>query len=267
MWPRGKARSWMVFGVGRKRVSLALFVTLMLGACATAPSADDPEAVAEFQAVNDPIEPFNRAVYEINNGINFLVMGPLGYGYRWAVPEPARHGIHNALDNANSPIEFANHLLQGNPCRAGDTLLRLVINSTFGLGGLVDLAKQMGIPAHTTDFGLTLGGWGIPEGPYLFVPLLGSTNPRDLVGSGVDLVADPWSWIVAGRMIDNIDWVRLGMHATDSSERWLDEVKRINRTSLDPYITYRSLYRGHRRYAVERVLDQDAGVVCEPPRK
>lgn len=260
-----RAASWVVARIRRWSMGSVFMLPLALGACSTPPPAQDVEAVEEFNAANDPVEPMNRKLYDISGGINQVLLGPLGYGYRWVVPSQVRNGIHHALDNASSPVDFANHLLQGKPCRAADTLLRFVINTTFGLGGLIDAAQKMRIPAQTTDFGITLGRWGVPEGPYLYVLLLGPSNPRDLVGSGVDLAADPWSWIVAGKVFDDIDWIRLGMHATDSSERWLDEVQRIKRTSLDPYVTYRSVYRGHRAFAVEMARADDGGVACGDP--
>ena len=242
--------------------ALLSLLLLALAACAAAPPGGGPEAAAAFAAANDPMEPMNRALYDANAELDRALLGPLATGYRWGVPEAAREGIHHVLRNASSPVDLANHLLQGKPCRAGDTLLRLVINSTFGLGGFVDVAKKMGIPAHRTDFGVTLGVWGVPPGPYLYVPLLSSTNARDLAGSGIDLAADPWSWLASGKVLDHADWGRLGMYVVDTSERWLDRVQEINRTSLDPYVTYRSMYRQYRRRAVEDAREADSGVVC-----
>ncbi len=247
----------------RRSASWAAAVLLLLvSGCATPPPDDDPEALAEFNATNDPLEPMNRTLFTVNSGINKVIIGPLAMGYRRALPEPARDGIGNVLRNASSPVGFANDLLQGDACRAGDTLLRLVINTTFGLGGIFDVARHMGIPGHDTDFGVTLGVWGVPGGPYLFVPVLSSTNPRDLGGMGVDLVADPWSWVASGLLLDDPDWGRIGMYATDTGERWLDRVREINRTALDPYVTYRSMHRQHRAFRIEEAKKPDQGVVC-----
>lgn len=253
MFRRRRYASWAAWGVA---------ALLLLSGCATPPPADDPEAIAEFTTNNDPLEPMNRALFAVNSGINRAIIGPLAMGYRHAVPRPARDGIRNVLANASSPVGFANDLLRGDPCRAGDTLLRLVINTSFGLGGLFDVAKHMGIPGHDTDFGVTLGVWGVPSGPYLFVPVLNSTNLRDLGGMGVDLAADPWSWAASGVVLDDADWGRLGMYATDTAERWLDRVREINRTALDPYSAYRSIYRQHRQFTIERAKKPDQGVVC-----
>lgn len=256
--------SWrIVLGtVCRWGIKAVALVILALGGCAIPPAADDLEALLEFRANNDPMEPMNRAFFEVNGGINQWVLGPLGYGYREAVPEPMRIGIRNLLANASAPLGIAEHLLQGKPCRAGDGLLRLTINTTVGLGGLIDEAAEMGIPAHPTDFGLTLAAWGVPGGPYLFVPVVGSSDPRDLGGMGVELAADPLSWIVSGRMIDDIHWGRIGMFAIDSAEQWLDQAEEINRTALDPYAVYRSIYTQHRRYQVEHVGEADSGSLC-----
>jgi phospholipid-binding lipoprotein MlaA len=259
------ARStWCVHGI---RHLLCGALLLALGACATPPPADDAAAAAQFELDNDPLEPTNRTFFAISGEINRFVLGPLGYAYRKSVPEPVRDGVHNGLANLLSPIDFANHLLQGKPCRAGDTLLRFVINSSFGLGGLIDLAKETGIPAQTTDFGLTLATWGVPGGPYLYVPLLGPSNPRDLAGTGIDLAMDPLSWIISGRIIDTADWVRLGLYATDSAERFLDRARVINRTALDPYGTYRSLYRQHRANDMRQAREDDGGTVCGDDRR
>lgn len=263
MCQRNNAPCRIVLGVGRRwGTRAAVVVLLALGACATPPPADDPEAVEAFRAKNDPMEPLNRALFDVNGGINQLLLGPLGYSYRWAVPEEVRRSIRNVLANASGPVRFAEHLLQGKFCRAGDTLLRLAINTTLGLGGLIDLAADMRVPAHPTDFGLTLARWGMPEGPYLFVPVVGSTGPRDLGGMGIELAADPLSWIVSGRMIDDIDWGRLGMLTIDSAEQWIDQAEELNRTALDPYAMYRSMYNQHRAYQVERAGEADRGSVC-----
>lgn len=256
------ARPWAMFCRGRWGAPAAILLLLALGACATPPPVDDPDAVAEFLLNNDPLEPANRVLFAVNGRITHWLLGPLGYGYRQAVPEPFRITIRNLLANADAPVEIANHLSQGKPCRAADTLLRLGVNTVFGLGGALDPATSMHLPAQPTDFGLTLGRWGVPSGPYLFLPVVGSTDPRDLGGMGVDFAVDPVSWIVSDRMIDDIDWGRIGMHATDTAERWVDRAREIERTSLDPYTTYRSMFQQHRRYIVEETRADDRGLLC-----
>ena len=111
---------------------------------------------------------------------------PIAKGYRDAVPEPVRDGIHNALTNLNSPVVLANDVLQGDGDKAVNTFGRIVINSTVGIGGLIDVASKIGIPGHDNDFGITLGKGGVAEGSYLVLPFAGPMPPRDLLGTGVD---------------------------------------------------------------------------------
>lgn len=247
---------------GRWSGWVAVLLLLALGACATPPPPDDPDAVADYLFNNDPLEPTNRAMFAVNGRITHWVLGPLGYAYREAVPEPLRIGIHNLLANGNAPVEVANQLLQGKPCRAADTLQRLGVNTVFGIGGLLDPATGMHLPEQPADFGLTLGRWGVPSGPYLFVPMIGSSDPRDLFGMGADLAIDPVSWAVSGRMIDDIDWGRIGIDVTDTAERWVDRARDIERTSLDPYVFYRSLYQQRRTYLVKLARGDDRGMLC-----
>ena len=174
----------------------ALLAAATLAGCATAPDPTDPDAVADFKAANDPLEPLNRAVYEINDGIDVVILRPLALAYRAVVPNPARQGVRNLLDNLASPVVLANDMMQGKPKRAGDTFMRLVINSTLGVAGLFDVATGLGYPQHSADFGMTLAVWGlVDEGAYLMLPLFGPSNPRDAVGRGADMALDPFTWI------------------------------------------------------------------------
>jgi phospholipid-binding lipoprotein MlaA len=244
----------------------AMLLLLMLAGCADQPGATseagDLETIEQHVPIPDPIEPVNRALYFINGGIYRFVLGPIAYGYRHMVPEPVRRGVHNVLRNALAPVDFANHVLQGKACRAGDTALRFLINTTFGLGGLVDLATLSGIPAHETDFGVTLGTWGVGSGPYLFIPVITSSSLRDLTGTGVDFAADPWSWAVHGEVVDAPDWGRMGAYANDETEEWIDEMRKVSSTALDPYVVFRSTYQQSREFQVSEALKPDRGVVC-----
>ena len=109
-----------------------------------------------------------------------------------------RTGIHNVLDNLGGPVRLTNDALQGKPRRAGDTTMRLLINTTAGVGGIFDVAKNLGYPDHDTDFALTLANWGVPEGPFLYLPVLGPSSPRDATGFAVDIAIDPFTWIGQG---------------------------------------------------------------------
>lgn len=223
-----------------------------LSGCATAPPASDPEAVAEFRQTNDPIEPTNRVFYKINTGLDTVILKPAAQAYQYVVPGPVRTGIHNVLSNLGAPVRLVNDSLQGKPRRAGDTAMRFLINSTAGVLGVFDVAKNLGYPGHDTDFGLTLANWGVPEGPFLFLPILGPSSPREAAGFGADIALDPFTWV--GRGVTGVtaaSWTRTGLGALDTRERLLDVIDQINKTALDPYATFRSLYRQNRAGKLE----------------
>ncbi|WP_421995117.1 MlaA family lipoprotein [Roseococcus sp.] len=218
-----------------------------LAGCAARPPASDPEALEEFRANNDPVEPFNRAMYSVNNAIDTVALRPAAQAYRFVLPQPVRDGVRNALGNLRAPTILLNDVLQGEPDRAATTAARFMINSTLGLGGLIDVAAwQFGLPGHGEDFGQTLAVWGVGEGPYLFLPVLGPSNPRDLLGYGVDAVASPWFWFGQGEVVEALRWAYAGIGVLDAREGVLDALDELNRSSLDPYSTLRSAYRQRR---------------------
>jgi phospholipid-binding lipoprotein MlaA len=229
----------------------AAVAILALAGCATPPPATDPDAVADFKQTNDPLEPTNRVFYAINNGIDSVVLRPLAVGYTYAVPEVVRTGVHNALNNLSSPVLLANDVFQTKPQRAGTTLMRFVINSTVGVAGFFDVASDWGYPFHDTDFGVTMALWGVPEGPFLYLPILGPSNPRDATGFGVDIALDPLTWIGQGSTVADLSYVRYGLTAVDTRAGLLNTLDNIKATALDPYATFRSLYRQHRESVVD----------------
>jgi phospholipid-binding lipoprotein MlaA len=215
----------------------ALALSLMLGACST-PSA-------ESLAQNDPWEKTNRDIFDFDVRVDHAVARPIAKGYKAVVPEPVRDGIHNALTNLNSPVVLANDVLQGDGDKAVNTAGRIVINSTVGIGGLIDVASKLGIPGHDNDFGITLGKNGIAEGSYLVLPFAGPKPPRDLLGTAVDTAFDPLTYV---RFHGKDTWmvVRFGIGILDSRAATLDAVETIERSSIDFYATTRNLYRQSR---------------------
>jgi len=239
---------------------LALMVaTASLSGCASPPDASDPDAVADYNATNDPLEPTNRVIYEINDGLDVVILRPLALVYRNVVPQQARQGVRNVLDNLASPVVLANDMMQGKPKRAGDTFMRLVINSTLGAAGLFDVATGLGYPRHSADFGMTLAVWGAGEGPYLFLPVFGASNPRDAVGRAGDIAMDPFAWIGQGSTVDALGYSRTGLNVVDTRSRFLDDLDRMKAQALDPYATLRSLYRQNRRATIKEVIADDRG--------
>jgi phospholipid-binding lipoprotein MlaA len=236
-----------------RRHLLVIFAALLgnLGGCATPPSPDDKEAVADFNDSNDPLEPTNRAIYAFNDQLDMVVMRPAAKAYRFLIPRPVRGGIHNVLSNLGTPVQLSNDMLEGKPRRAGDTTMRFLINTTVGVLGIFDVAKDWGYPDHDADFGLTLALWGLPEGPYLFLPVFGPSDPRDAIGLGVNVAMDPFTWVGQGAAVRALDWSRVAMNALDQRERHLDDIDSVKKTALDPYATFRSLYRQHRVAQIE----------------
>lgn len=227
------------------RAGITAFAALLVG-CATSPPADDPEAVAEFEQINDPLEPTNRVIFSVNEGIDTYFLRPVALGYRAVVPPFGRDRISDFLDNLKSPIYLANDLLQGNFTLAGATVERFALNSSFGVLGIMDVAEPMGIPAHQSDFGETMGVWGIGEGPYLVLPLFGPSNPRDTVGLVAESYADPLDYYLQTGGRHWAYWTRLGLTAISKEEAYIDALDDVKRTSLDYYSAMRSLYRQRR---------------------
>jgi phospholipid-binding lipoprotein MlaA len=225
-----------------------------LAACATPPS--DPDALADYQQKNDPLEPTNRVLYDINEGLDTAIVRPAAKAYG-VLPQPVRNGIHNALNNLDAPVKLGNDMLEGKPRRAGDTLMRFLINSTFGVAGIFDVASDWGYPDHDADFGLTLAVWGVGDGPYLFVPLLGPSGLRDLTGYGVDVVGDPFNWIGQGTAVVVLRWSRVGVEGIDLRNRLDSTIEDVKKNSLDPYASFRSAYRQLRQAKVQAIRDDD----------
>jgi phospholipid-binding lipoprotein MlaA len=209
----------------------------VIAGCAT----KDPEALAQ----NDPWEPTNRAVFDFDVKLDHLVATPIAKFYRSAVPEPAREGVHNALDNLHAPVVLINDVLQGDTNRVGETLGRFIINSTAGLAGLIDVGAKIGIPGHENDFGVTLGMAGAQQGSYLVLPLVGPKPPRDLVGMGVDIAFDPVTYMTWNNSTLYMI-VRTGLTALDERTANIESVETIERSSIDFYASTRSLYRQYR---------------------
>ena len=229
-----------------------VILALIASGCATQSSNQQAASAAE-ENFHDPIENANRKIFDFNQFFDKHVLAPAAKGYRAALPEPVRDSIHDFLDNLNEPLNFANATLQGRLGYAKDAAVRFVLNSTIGMAGLVDVAGRWGIPYRDNDLGVTFGVWGVPEGPYLVVPILGPSDPRDLVGLGIQAFGDPWNRITSGDpwTLYWIPYARGALVALDQRTRYLDTLADIERTSLDYYATIRSLYR-QRRAALVR---------------
>jgi len=227
-----------------------LVVSVMVSGCADAPPANDADAQAEYDRANDPLEPWNRGVFDVNSSIDKAVIKPAAERYRDYVPEFVRDRVRDFLNNLRSPVIFANDLLQGDSKKAVETFTRFSFNTGFGLGGLFDVSSGL-IARHDNDLGETLGVWGVGEGPYLVLPLLGPSNPRDAFGVAVESYADPFDRYASNMGYDYVTFVRAVFSGVNRRTENLDTLDEIERTSVDPYSTIRSLYRQYRQSVID----------------
>ena len=225
----------------RRVAGVLIGAALLISGCATPPE-NDPAAMETYRQANDQAEPFNRTVFDVNMGLDKAVLKPISYVYKETVPLEGRQAVTSFLDNLRTPVIFANDLMQGEARRAWTTLVRFVANSTFGIGGLIDVAADMGYAKHDEDFGQTLAVWGVGDGSYLMLPLFGPSNPRDAIGRVVDIILDPMTWFAP----NYLQYARFGTEAVDSRTAHYNEIEDLEKNSLDFYAAVRSLYRQKR---------------------
>jgi phospholipid-binding lipoprotein MlaA len=199
--------------------------------------------------IYDPIEPFNRGMFWVNDKLYFYLFKPVARGFR-VVPEPARQSVSNFFSNIGTPVRFVNSVLQLKFKDAGSELGRLVINSTLGIGGLFDPAKKwFGLRKKDEDLGQTLGNYGVGNGIYIVWPILGPSSARDTVGMAGDFFLDPLFYIQMKPL------ERAGLKATDKETALSldkDTYEAIKRQSLDPYLYVRTSYAQHRAGKIEK---------------
>jgi phospholipid-binding lipoprotein MlaA len=168
-----------------RTLPVALGAAIILAGCASAPN----------RTAGDPLEPMNRAIFSFNDAVDRSVAVPIAKGYQKITPHPLRTAISNFFSNLGDLSNVANELLQLKITDATSDLIRFAMNTTFGVGGLIDFATLARLPKHHQDFGLTLGRWGVPSGPYLVLPIFGPSTFRDSVGLAVDVRFNPLNYI------------------------------------------------------------------------
>lgn len=224
--------------------ALILLGTFVISGCATVPSGS--EAKVAYVESNDPLEPLNRVIWKFNLVIDKAILRPIAAVYKSILPELVRDGVKNVLSNLRSPVILTNDILQGELGRAGSTAGRFVLNSTAGIGGIFDVATSLGLEAHDEDFGQTLAVWGVGEGPYLMLPVLGPSNSRDALGLVGEYFADPIDLWANNTSREWILYTRKGLNSVDSRSRNVELLEELERTSIDFYAAVRSLYRQQR---------------------
>ncbi len=222
-------------GSWRLRAVMLVMLALMTG-CASGPTADP----------RDPLEPFNRGVYRLNDAVDRAVVRPIAVAYHDVLPSPIRTGVTNFFANLQDAWSFVNNALQLKGEAAGNSLVRFGVNSVFGLGGVLDIATEMEIPRQTKDFGHTLGFWGVGPGPYVVLPLLGPSTLRDTAALPVD---------AQGNLVSGIEHVPTRNSATvlglvNRRERLLQATDMLEQVALDPYTFVRDAYLQRRRSSI-----------------
>lgn len=259
----------------------AVLLALLLGACAQSPggaqgprrAGDEPApasspappprgTAADLAEEGDPLEPLNRDILRFNLALDDCCIKPVALAYRDLFGPWVRTRIRNVADTIQEPRFAANSLLQGRPLDAGESAMRFVINATLGLGGMFDMAQFGGPARKERDFGQTLHVWGLPAGPYLMLPVLGPSNPRDTAGMIADGFLNPINWLMpiwgslARGVVDGID----------ARERTIEALDALRAESLDFYARLRSIWRQQRAAELGRVTAEGEGLdVLEDP--
>ncbi len=228
----------------------------LLGGCACPPT--DPDELIAYQEANDPLEPMNRTIFEFNMTADRYVLEPIARGYRYVTPQPIRTGIRNFFANLRQPMYLANALFQGELETAGTITKRFAANTFWGFLGVFDTASELGIPSADNDFGQTLAVWGWQNSePYLILPFLGPSNPRDTIGIGVDAFLAPIDWVLKNEPF--LLYSRIALENFSKREQALDFLDSLEGSSTDFYATIRSMYRQNRK----KKIDDSIGIIAE----
>lgn len=236
------------------RLKYVFLVVLWIGSGLSC-TAYGQENNSQSDEIEDPLESFNRTIFDINLGLDDAVAEPAVQVYQTMFPPIARECLHNALINLNQPLYFVNCVLQLDAEKAGTVLLRFIVNSTFGLLGLFDVATEANLPVVEENFGKTLKMLDVPSGPYLVLPILGPSSFRDGIGRAVDFFINPLNILAVYLEDPAIFWVRAGLDLFDARSYHEATYSELKKTSLDLYATMRSLYDQKRGDNIHDPLD------------
>jgi phospholipid-binding lipoprotein MlaA len=239
--------------LARLKRCLALVLVATTVGCASIPAGVPPSP-------NDPWEPFNRSVFEFNEGLDAYVLKPIVAGYRFILPEIIRDGIYNFFANYSDIYTALQNLLQGNPGLAFNDLMRVVVNTTMGLGGLIDLATPGGLEKHKEDWGQTFGVWGVPAGPYVVLPFFGPSNIRDTFGTVADLESDYLFTYVKDIGVRNSI---TGLRIINGRNTYYEAGDLLDVAAIDKYSFMRDAYIQRRQYQIDE--GREGRPVLMPP--
>jgi len=241
--------SWLA----RLKRCLALVMVVTTVGCASIPAGVPPSP-------NDPWEPFNRSVFQFNEGLDAYVLKPIVAGYRFILPEIIRDGIYNFFANYSDIYTALQNLLQGNPGLAFNDLMRVVVNTTMGLGGFIDLATPGGLEKHKEDWGQTFGVWGVPAGPYVVLPFFGPSNVRDTFGTVADIESDYLFTYLKDIGVRNSV---TGLRIINGRNTYYEAGDLLDVAAIDKYSFMRDAYIQRRQYQIDE--GREGTPVLMPP--
>ena len=236
--------------INKMKHFLLLCMATVLVACASIPAGVEPSP-------QDPWESFNRSVFEFNEGLDAYLLKPVVAGYRFVLPEFVREGIYNFFSNYNDIYTALFNLLQGKPGYAFNDFMRVAVNTTMGLGGLLDLATPGGLEKHKEDWGQTLGVWGVPAGPYVVLPFFGPSNVRDTFGTVADLESDYLFRLLPDVALRNSI---TGLRVVNARNTYYEAGDLLDGAAIDKYSFMRDAYIQRRQYQINEGRDDE-----EPP--
>ncbi|KIG08332.1 MlaA family lipoprotein [Caballeronia concitans] len=236
-----------MYAMGLRRVLVSAAVVTLAG-CATVTTPTK----------GDPFESYNRTMFTINDKVDQVALKPVAKAYVWAVPEPVRNSVTNFFSNIGDVYIAANNLLQLKIADGVSDIMRVTINTLFGVGGLFDVATVAKLPKHAGDFGLTLGHYGVPPGPYVVLPLLGPSTVRDTSGLVVDYFGNPLSYVSP----DSVSWALYGVNLVNVRANLLGATDVLADAALDKYSFVRNAYLQRRQYLIGE--GRDTGTEAAP---
>ncbi|QWE06743.1 VacJ family lipoprotein [Polynucleobacter sp. JS-JIR-5-A7] len=233
--------------ISKLRQCILLCMAATLVGCASIPAGVEPSP-------HDPWEPFNRSVFEFNEGLDAYLLKPVVAGYRFVLPEFVRDGIYNFFSNYGDIYNIFYNLLQGKPGYAFNDFMRVAVNTTMGLGGFIDLATPGGLEKHKEDWGQTFGVWGVPAGPYVVLPFFGPSNVRDTFGTVADLESDYlFKYVKDVGLRNSIT----GLRVVNARNTYYEAGDLLDGAAIDKYSFMRDAYIQRRQYQINEGRDDE----------
>jgi phospholipid-binding lipoprotein MlaA len=230
----------VILWASRLKRLVLLSVTCLFVGCASIPAGVEPSP-------RDPWEPFNRSVFEFNEGLDTYLLKPVVAAYRFILPEIVREGIYNFFSNYSDIYTALQNLLQGKPDYAFNDLMRVAVNTLFGFGGLLDVATPGGLEKHKEDWGQTFGVWGVPSGPYVVLPFFGPSTVRDTFGTAADLETDYlFKYVPDVGLRNSIT----GLRVINARNTFYEAGDLLDGAALDKYSFIRDAYLQRREYQI-----------------